>query len=144
MSKIDIGWMIVSCLVTVVAFIGTMNLILSLVIFVIYVGYYFIFARKKFVKYLTQIDRVHTCYHFINSFLVTLSVKESFEDAYQSAIRLDNKALREQVENISQLNVYDRVNYLRDYFNLAIYKLFLNYQVQYLKIHHKYLYKIYH
>lgn len=126
MTKIDIAWCIGSLALSVIAYLCTMNWILTAALLLIYVLYYFLIARKRFVKYLTQIDRVHSCYHFINSFLVTLSVKESYEEAYQSAIRIENKNLNEQVENITNLTVYDRVNYLRGYFNLAIYKIFLN------------------
>ena len=126
MRKIDIAWIIGTLVVTTIAYLTSMNIFMTIGILLIYMIYYFLLARKKFSKYLRQQERVHTCYHFINSFLVTLSVKESFEDAYQSAIRIENKEFKEQVDNISNLAVYDRVSYLRSYFDLAIYKIFLN------------------
>ena len=126
MKRIDITWILISLFISVVAFLTSNNFLITGALLLIYILYYFLLARKKFSKYYSEIDRVHTCYHFINSFLVTLSVKESFEEAYQSGIRIDNKHLNEQAASIANLNVYDRVNYLRGYFNLAIYKMFIN------------------
>lgn len=126
MRKIDMAWIIGTLVVTTIAYLSSMNIFITAAIMLIYLLYYFLLARKKFTKYLKQQERVHSCYHFINSFLVTLSVKESFEDAYESAIRIENKEFKEQVDNINNLAVYDRVSYLRGYFDLAIYKIFLN------------------
>lgn len=126
MKKIDFLWIVISMVIGLISYLTTGQFIIGLALVVIYISYYFLIGRKKFCKYYSEIDRVHYCYHFINSFLVTLSVKESFEDAYQSAIRVSNKALLEEVEGIKKFNVYDRVNYLRSFFNLAIYKMFLN------------------
>lgn len=126
MLKEDIIFPFVGFTGAVVYFICTNQIILSLVVFLMFTLAYFIMLRKQFKKYYSLIDRVHSCYHFINSFLITLSVKESFEDAYQSGIRLTNKKLNEQIAQITQMNVYDRVKYLRGYFNLGIYKMFLN------------------
>lgn len=87
---------------------------------------YFLLIRKDFKRYFSLIDRVHSSYHFINSFIITLSVKDSFEDAYQNAIRLRNPILNAETNELNDLIPLDRVRYLKDYFNLAIYKMFLN------------------
>ena len=57
---------------------------------------------------------------------MTLSVKESFEEAYESATRIEDKKIEEYTSELNQLNIYEKVKYLRSYFNLSIYKLFLN------------------
>ena len=126
MKRTDIIWCLISLFVAIASFLTSNNFIIAVSLLLIYILYYFLIARKKLDKYYSKIDRIHTCYHFINSFLVTLSVKESFDEAYQSAIRIDNKNLNDQSENMNNLNIYDRVNCLRSYFNLAIYKMFLN------------------
>lgn len=126
MSKITFSWIMISVLVGIVSYFSTDSLIIAFSVFIIFFLYYFLIARKYFVNQLKLIDRVHCCYHFINSFLITLSVKESLEDGYQSATRIDNKNLQDHLENLYKLNVYDRVQYLRKFFNLAIYKMFLN------------------
>ena len=126
MKKVDTAWIIVSLLVGVIAYLVSLNIVIALALLIIYMCYYFMFARKKFSKYFTQIERVHGCYHFINSFLVTLSVKESFEEAYNAAIRVESKSLAQENAEIEKLKIYDKLTYLRSYFNLSIYKMFLN------------------
>lgn len=126
MIKEDLIFPFVGLTASVVYFICVQQIIYTVVLFLIYLLSYFILLRKSFKKYYSLINRVHTCYHFINSFLITLSVKESFEDAYQSGIRINNSKLNDQVLEIKQMNVYDRVKYLRGFFTLGIYKMFLN------------------
>lgn len=126
MKKVTFVWVIISLFVGVVCYLTSLNLILAILTFGIYLFYYFLFARKRFKKYYTQIDRIHGCYHFINSFLVTLSIKESYDEAYESAMRIESKNLKEEDAQISKLNAIEKVNYLRNYFNLAIYRMFLN------------------
>lgn len=78
------------------------------------------------VNYHDKQQRIHACYHFINSFIISMSVKESVEDAYQAGIRSPNKELNEITNELTQMNAYDRIIYLRDYFNLGVYKMFIN------------------
>lgn len=126
MKKITISFIVVAFLLSIVCYLVTFKLIISGILLVGFVLYYFFYLRKKFVEFYSKIERVHTCYYFINSFLITLSVKNSLEEAYESGIRLNNKNLNDQINELGQLNIYDRVKYLRGYFNLSIYKMFLN------------------
>ena len=87
---------------------------------------YFVLMRRKFVHYFSLIERAHTSYHFINSFIITLSVKESLEDAYQNGIRIKNSRLKAETDQLTEMSAIDRVRYLKDYFNLSIYMMFLN------------------
>lgn len=126
MKKIDLAFIVIALLVAVVSYIGTNNMYIPIGLFVIYIAYYIIFIRKKFKIYLETIEKIHCCYHFINSFIITMSVKESLEDAYQNGIRLGSKALKEETSEIENMPVYERIVFLRKYFNLAIYKMFVN------------------
>lgn len=126
MKFVSLAFIFVSLAMSVVCFLTTNNMIFSIVLFVIYIAYYFLILRKKFKSYYSLTSRVHSCYHFINSFIITLSVKESFDDAFQSGIRIPDKILNEQAKGIEDLNIYDKVKYLRGYFKLSIYKMFLN------------------
>ena len=55
-----------------------------------------------------------------------MSVKESLEDAYQSGIRFEDKDLNEVTAEIENMKVSDRISYLREFFNLAVFKMFMN------------------
>lgn len=126
MSKVDISFIFLSVAIGVVAYFTSLNLYIAVAIFIIYLIYYFIFLRKKIKKYLIKINQIHCCYHFINSFIITLSVKESVDDAYDSGTRLTDKNFNEEVNGLASMPVYDRIVYLRKYFNLAVYKMFIN------------------
>lgn len=126
MKKLDIAFILISLIMGLLCFISTNKIVFCILLIIFYVLDYFFILRKKFDNYFSLIERVHTSYYFINSFIITLSVKESFEEAYQNGIRLNNPKLKAQTDELGKLNIYDRVKYLRQYFNLAIYKMFLN------------------
>lgn len=126
MRKNDLIWILLIFVIGIIAFLTSSNLLISIAVALLYLAYYFFVARKRLNNYSNKIERIHCCYHFINSFLVTLSTKESLEDAYQSGLRIDNKKLNEISKSIENLSIYDRVIYLRTFFNLSIYKMFIN------------------
>ena len=76
-------------------------------------------------------ERIHAGYHFINSFIITLSVKDSLEEAYQNGLRVAPQNLLEESNEIENMNVIEKIKFLRAYFNLAIYKMFINIIVMY-------------
>ena len=82
--------------------------------------------RKRIKRYLSKVETIHACYHFINSFIITLSVKDSLEEAYQNGLRLAPNSLTNETCEIENMTIAERLNFLRQYFNLAIYKMFLN------------------
>ena len=126
MKKTDLIFILLSILLGTVCFLSTNNYIFSVLIVVIVVIDYFLLMRKRFINYFSLIERVHTSYHFINSFVVSMSVKDSLEDAYQNGIRIDNARLNAETHELTEMPVIDRVRYLKGYFNLSIYKMFLN------------------
>ena len=126
MKRFDFVFIFLGVFLGILHYISTKNLIFSLVIVAIFVIDYFVLMRKKFIHYFSLIERVHNSYHFINSFVISLSVKESLEEAYQSGIRINNARLNAETKELNEMVVIDRVKYLYDYFNLSIYKMFLN------------------
>ena len=126
MKKINIFFGILGILLGFLCYLSTNSIIFSLAVLVIFTLDYFFLMRKRFTKYFDLIERIHTSYHFINSFIISLSVKDSLEDAYQNGIRIKNVKLAELSNELSSFSVVDRVKSLRDYFQLAIYRMFLN------------------
>ena len=126
MKKIDLVFIFLGIFLGILCYISAKNYIFSLVILVLFVADYFVLMRKKFTHYFSLIERVHTSYHFINSFIISLSVKDSLEEAYQNGIRINNARLNDETKELNEMVVLDRVKYLYGYFNLSIYKVFLN------------------
>ena len=126
MRKIDLIFIILCFFLGILCYVATNVIAFSIAITLIFLADYFILLRKKFHHYFDLIERVHTSYHFINSFIITLSVKESLEDAYQNGIRINNARLNAETNELKEMAVIDRVKYLKDYFSLSIYRMFLN------------------
>ena len=126
MKKIDFFIIIGSLIIAASSFLATNTIYIPLGIFLIYLLYYFVLVRKKIKHYLSRLETTHACYHFINSFIITLSVKDSLEEAYQNGLRLAPKSLNEETVEIENMTIIERITFLRSYFNLAIYKMFIN------------------
>lgn len=126
MKKIDISFVFLSILLAGICYISTSSFIYPIIVLFLSLSNYFLLMRKQFKKYFSLIERVHTSYHFINSFVITLSVKDSLEDAYQNGIRLNNERLNLETDHLKEMPVINRIKYLKDYFNLSIYMMFLN------------------
>ena len=126
MKKVDIIFVFIGFFLGILCYFSTINYIFTALVPVIFIADYFIFMRKKIVRYFELIERVHTSYHFINSFIITLSVKDSLEEAYENGIRINNARLNAETKELKEMPIVERIRYLRGYFNLSIYKMFLN------------------
>lgn len=126
MIKIDAIFIAISLLMGGLCFYSTKIIVFGGIVIVIFIIDYFLLIRKKIKKYFFMIDRVNSCFHFINSFVITLSVTGSLEESYLNATRIGNKEYKETLKGIEDHPVVDRVKYLKDYYHLAIYKMFLN------------------
>lgn len=126
MKRIDLIYIVVALIISSTSYLATNNLYIPIGIFVIYLLYYFIIIRKKIKTFFFRSERIHTGYHFINSFIITLSVKDSLEEAYLNGIRTAPEGMLEEINEIENMNIIEKVTFLRSYFNLAIYKMFIN------------------
>lgn len=126
MKKIDPFFILISLIIALTGYLTTSQILASVGIFLIYNLYYFFLIRKRIKHYLHRNEVVHACYHFINSFLITMSVKESLEEAYNNGLRLAPKSLLIETNEIENMTIIERINFLRSYFDLAIYKMFIN------------------
>lgn len=126
MKKVDLIYIIGSLLIAFTGYLTTSIIYIAIGIFAIYILYYFALIRKRIKKYFKRIEVCHSCYHFVNSFIITMSVKESYEEAYQNGLRLAPKSLLSETSEIENMTILERISFLRSYFNLAIYKMFLN------------------
>lgn len=117
---------IVSLVVGFLAYLTSNNIIIAASIVVIYILYYLIFANKLIKQYYQKNLRIHYCYQFINSFIVTMSVKDSLEDSFMNATQGADGEYLETIKELEALTPMDKVLYLRKYFNLAVYRMFIN------------------
>ena len=74
-----------------------------------------------------QEERVrHECYQFVNSFLITLSVCQSLDHSYEVAVGGIQGEFKDLTTKITHMRVDERIEYLKDYFRLEIYAMFVS------------------
>ncbi len=122
----DALFVLLTLMLAIVAYLTSFDIYIPIFVVASYLLYYFVLGRRYLIKKDRLTRRIHACYHFINAFIISMSVKESVEDAYQSGIRYEDKELNEITENLENLKVSDRITYLREFFNLAVFKMFIN------------------
>ncbi len=122
----DALFVLLTIMLAMVAYLTSFDIYIPIFVVASYLLYYFVLGRRYLIKKDRLTRRIHACYHFINAFIISMSVKESVEDAYQSGIRYEDKELNEITENLENLKVSDRIAYLREFFNLAVFKMFIN------------------
>jgi len=126
MKIISVIGIVSALLVGVAAYLATNNYIIAGVILLLAMAYYMLVAHKMIKKFLSRVQRTHECYKFINSFLITMSVKESLTEAFMSGTLNASPEFKKELGDLENMVVEDRIIYLRRYFDLAIYKMFLN------------------
>ena len=122
----DLIALIVTSIISIIAYLSSNNWVIFGIVFVLYIACYFLFIRKKTIMYSKRIKRIHSCYHFINSFVITMSVQHSLEESYLNAIKINDIDLRDVTDGIEENPISEQIEYLKTYFNLALYKVFLN------------------
>ena len=126
MKLLDVFALIISLIIGICGYFGSNSLIFALAVVVIYFLVYMVVLRKRVFTYLKNVRKVHSCYNFINSFILTMSAKKSLEDAYYNATKLNDKEFRDVVANIEESEITEQIHYLKKYFKLALYRIFLN------------------
>lgn len=126
MVGFTIGFILTSLAISIVCYFSTANIYFSLAVLIIYIGYYLVFQYSKLKKYFSLIQRVHSSCFFINSFIITLSVKQSYEEAFASGIKIKDSQLKMYVDALTDLNSIEKPTYLKNYFKLSVYEMFLN------------------
>ena len=122
----DVFYIFITLALAVVAYFTSLNIYIPIFVLLSFLFYYLLVGRKLLNKREQIVRRIHACYHFINAFIISMSVKESLEDAYQSGVRYEDKELNEVTAQLENLKVSDRISYLREFFNLAVFKMFMN------------------
>ena len=126
MKKPLIIFLILGLMLGALCYLATNNIIYGAGIAMFFILDYLILMNRRFKRYYSLIERVHTSYHFINSFIITMSVKNSVEEAYQNGLRIQSKRLKIETDQLTEMAPLERVKYLRGYFDLSIYMMFLN------------------
>ena len=125
MNYILVG-IIVSFVLTGISFITTQNIFLSLSIFLISTVFFVFVVNRKMKKNQLKIHRYHQCFHFINSFIISLNVKGSMSAAIQSGYETTDEDTKTLIDSIKELNEDEKIAYLSKHFKFDLYRLFVD------------------
>lgn len=87
---------------------------------------FLLFIVPMINSYRERIRKRHECYRFINSFIISLSVVYSGENAYESAIIGARGEEKEIFDGIAEYGVKERLDYLKTYFLEKYYGMFIS------------------
>ena len=116
----------ISIILGIVGLLASNNLIVTIVVVAISI-IYFLFLDKPIVnKFQIKVQRFKECYHFINTFVVSLSIKENLAGAYESAISAMPDDFNEKQGNIDSFDIKEKLEHIGKYFHFHVYRLFLD------------------
>ena len=116
----------VSLAFTGLIYMATENLFSSLIIFFASLMFFVFVARRQIDKYREKTRRYHQCYQFINTYLVSLSIKGSMTAARESSYNTADSATKKIVDSIKNFDENEKLSYLCKYFKFDLYRLFLD------------------
>ena len=119
-------FLFIAVIVGALALVTTENIIVAGVILVLYLIYFLLFATKMINNYIRKVNRNKECYAFINNYVISLSAKNSFVEAFNSATIGAKGELEKEIAHIKELDPIEKIKYLADYFNQNAYQMFLN------------------
>ena len=117
---------VVSFVLTGISFIATQNVYLACSIFLTSIAFFVLIVNRKMKKNQLKIHRYHQCFHFINSFIISLNVKGSMSAAIQSGYETTDENTKAIIDSIKELNEEEKMVYLCKYFKFDLYRLFVD------------------
>ena len=125
MNSRFILFLLLSLVCGVISYISLSNIIVSLGIIATYLLVSILLINPLLKQYEIKSKRYHENYHFINNFIIALSIKKSIKGALESTLGSMPSEFNEMVEGIENMNDHEKINYLSTYFAFYSYRLFL-------------------
>lgn len=125
MNYLIVG-IVVSFVYAGVCYIASQNIFTSLFMFLSNTAFFVLIVRGQMNKNQQKIHRYHTCFQFINTFIISLNVKGSISAALNSSYETSDESTKEILDSIKELNDDEKLNYLSKHFKFDIYRLFVD------------------
>ena len=107
-------------------YLASENIFICLFIFLFSLVFFVFIVRRQIDKYREKTRRYHQCYQFINTYLVSLSIKGSMTAARESSYDTSDKGTKEILDSIKEFDEGEKLSYLSKYFKFDLYHLFLD------------------
>ena len=118
-------FLFISLIVGIICYVALENIIASIGIFFLYVIISVFAIMPKFKKSELIKSKYHECYHFINNFIISLSIKKSITGAIETTVGSMPIEFVDMFNGLENLSENEKLNYLSTYFDFYDYSLFL-------------------
>lgn len=124
MTMYNVLGFVISLFLAFVSYFATSNLFIGGGVFVVAIVFLIILFNKALKQYLCKSQRLHECYLFVNNFLISLSIKQSLNAAFETTDISISDEYKEFADSVNDLRPEEKLLYLQKYFSFHIFRLF--------------------
>lgn len=126
MNKYAPIFMTIAVAISAIMFLATENIFLTLGVLATFVLFSFLFYIPMLTKFEKVSKRFHECYHFINNFIISLSIKKTISSALENTVLSMNEEFVTMFNSIENTDDMEKIRYLSGgYFQFHVYRLFV-------------------
>lgn len=126
MSKTNLVGILLSIIFAFITWVATGNIIISAVVLVLTLLEFILIVNKRFKNHDIKIARFRECYHFVNNFIVSLSIKGSIISSLENVTSAASDSLLDVLDGVQDMNENEKLMYLKRYFPFYSYQLFID------------------
>jgi len=104
----------------------TKNIYYGFAVFAVFIAVSLLFICPTIKKSETTRRKKHEVFHFINNFIVSLTITSSLDQAFEDATLEIKGEEKEVVKGIAHLSTNEKLDYLALYYDEDIYRVFLS------------------
>ena len=108
-----------------ITYLALDNIFIALGIIVIYLIIGILIFVPSLKRHDIKVRKFHECYHFINNFIIALSIKKSIKGSLESTVASMPTEFIDIYGGLENMSDDDRLHYLTSYFPFYVYRLFL-------------------
>ena len=108
-----------------ITFLALDNIFIALGVMVLFALIGTLIFVPMITKHKNKVKRFHECYHFINNFVIALSIKKSIAGSLESVVNSMPTEFIEMYEGLEYMSDNEKINYLSTHFSFHIYRLFI-------------------
>lgn len=106
------------------SFFLTSNLYITIAVFLAFTLTFYLFVIPRVIQLNIDNSKRKYCFHFIQTFIISLAVQNSGEEAFKSAINVLPNELKGKIEGLNDSPLGERLDYLGRYFAFDFFRVF--------------------
>lgn len=118
-------FLIVSIIFFITTYISTLSMITSLIVFIFSLFVFCLISNKRINDYVRVKRRYHSCYRFINNFIISLNVKKTVSASFETLLNQMDDEYVAEYNDLDHLNDSEKLEYLKKFYPFDIYSLFV-------------------